>query len=211
MYKLYIFDLDGTLLDSDRMLLETFRELYKDFRPNYFPSDEHIYSFSGPQITETLRKEFPDLDQKFMLEKYREYSTKNYDKYVTLYPGAYELLKNMKNKGINFAIVTNKHRYATNYSYKICGVEDLDIFTVCADEVKHLKPRGDGILQCLVHFGITDKHEVIYIGDGQIDYETAQNAGVDFGYVTWSKRKVNKEAKIDLTIDSYPSFAGEIL
>jgi len=211
MYQLYIFDLDGTLLDSDRMILETFRELYRDFRPNYHPSDEHIYSFSGPQITETLSKEFPDLDQKWMMENYRRYSTKNYDKYVTLYPGTYDLLEKMLEKKIKLAIVTNKHRYATDYSFQLCGLDKLNIFTVCADEVEHLKPRGDGIIKTMKHFGIKNKDDVIYIGDGEIDYQTAQDAGVKFGYVSWSKRKLTKEAKIDLTIDSYPIFAGEII
>lgn len=211
MYKLYIFDLDGTLLDSDRMLLETFRELYRDFRPGYYPTDDYIYGFSGPQISETLLREFPDLDQQFMLEQWRTYSTKNYDKYAKLYPGVEELLTGMIKNKINIAIVTNKHRYATNYSFKLCGIDKFNIFTVCADEVEHLKPKGDGILKSMEHFGIENKDEVIYIGDGQIDYDTASDAGVKFGYVTWSKRSLNSNANIDLIIDSYTRFAGEIL
>ena len=41
-YKLYLFDLDGTLIDSDQMLIETFRELYSIYRPLYHPSDDYI-------------------------------------------------------------------------------------------------------------------------------------------------------------------------
>ena len=41
-YKLYLFDLDGTLIDSDRMIIETFREIYAKYRPGFNPDDEHI-------------------------------------------------------------------------------------------------------------------------------------------------------------------------
>ena len=67
-YKLYLFDLDGTLLDSDQMLIETFRDLYKIYKPKDYVIDEKkIITFSGPPIRETLQKEFPEYDQEMML------------------------------------------------------------------------------------------------------------------------------------------------
>ena len=69
-YKLYLFDLDGTLIDSDRMLVETFKELYSKYRPGYNPDNSHYLQFSGPPIAESLKKEFPNLDQKAILEEY---------------------------------------------------------------------------------------------------------------------------------------------
>ena len=60
------------------------------------------------------------------------------------------------------------------------------------------------------HFGIKNKDDVIYIGDGMFDYLTAKNAGVNFGYVTWSPRAIALDAKIDVEIDSYSEFAEEI-
>ena len=80
MYDLILFDLDGTLLDSDRMIIETFRELYPLYRPGFYPSDEHILSFSGPQIHETLKKEFPAKDQDFKRQEFKRLSQKNYDR-----------------------------------------------------------------------------------------------------------------------------------
>ena len=72
-YKLYLFDLDGTLLDSDKMIIETFRELYKIYRPDFHPDDSHILQFSGPQIRESLAKEFPNEDLEKMLSEYQPY------------------------------------------------------------------------------------------------------------------------------------------
>ncbi len=211
MYDLILFDLDGTLLDSDQMIIETFKELYPLYRPGYNPSVEHILSFSGPQITETLKKEFPDGDQVLLLKEFRERSTKNYVKYSKLYPGVVEMLKELNNRKIPFAVVTNKHRYATDYTYKLFNVDSLIPFTICADEVEHLKPAGDGVLQCMEHFGVKDPQKVIYVGDGQIDYLTAKNADVKFAYVDWSTRKLEGGAIIDLHIKNYQQFLEEIV
>ncbi len=209
-YKLYLFDLDGTLIDSDQMLIETFHELYVKYRPGFLPSDDYIRQFSGPQITETLRNEFPDEDQTVMLDEYRNRSKKYYDQYVRLFPKAYELLEKLAKNNIPFAIITNKHRYATKYTYELLDLEKFDIFSVCADDVKNLKPAADGIYKAMEHFGIENKDDVIYIGDCYTDYLSSINAGVNFGYIAWSPRPIKGEIKIDVNIKDYGTFAEDI-
>lgn len=209
-YKLYLFDLDGTLIDSDQMLIETFHELYAKYRPGFYPDDDYIRQFSGPQITETLKKEFPNEDQTVMLDEYRNRSKKYYDQYVRLFPKAYELLEKLAKNNIPFAIITNKHRYATKYTYELLDLEKFDIFSVCADDVKNLKPAADGIYKAMEHFGIKNKDDVIYIGDCYTDYLSSKNAGVNFGYIAWSPRPIKGEIKIDINIKDYGSFAEDI-
>lgn len=209
-YKLYLFDLDGTLIDSDQMLIETFKELYAKYRPGFNPGDDYVRQFSGPQITETLSKEFPNEDQSKMLDEYRTRSRKYYDQYVRLFPNAIKAIEKLYQKKIPFAVITNKHRYATKYTYELLDLEKYDIFSVCADDVIHLKPHQEGIEKAMQHFGVKNKDEVIYIGDCYTDYLSAKNAGVNFGYISWSPRPINGEIKIDVKIDNYARFAEEI-
>lgn len=209
-YKLYLFDLDGTLIDSDMMLISTLRELFAIYRPGYNPSDDYLRKYSGPQITETIKIEFPGLNHEEIFNKYTLFSKKYYEKYVHLYEGVKELLNAMHNKDMSFAVITNKHSHATEYVYKLFDLDNLNIFSICADNVEHLKPAPDGIYKAMKQFGVSNKEDVIYIGDGQGDYETAKNAGVDFGYVSWSPRKLSKDAKIEVVIDNYKIFAEEI-
>ena len=76
-YKLYLFDLDGTLLDSDQMIIETFHYLYKVYKPKDFVIDEKkLFTFSGPPISITLQQEFPELDQEELLKVWRRESIK---------------------------------------------------------------------------------------------------------------------------------------
>lgn len=208
-YKLYLFDLDGTLLDSDKMIIETFRELYKIYRPDFHPDDSHILQFSGPQIRESLAKEFPNEDLEKMLSEYKNRSKKFYIQYVKLFPGARKLIETLNSKGIKYGIITNKHRYATVYTYELLDLEKFNIYSVCADDVENLKPHPEGIYRAMKDFDVSDKKDVIYIGDGLFDYLTAKNAGVDFGFVSWSPR-YNKEMKIDAKIDDFREIAEEI-
>lgn len=209
-YKLYLFDLDGTLLDSDEMLIKTFHELYKLYKPSDFIIDDnHILSFSGPQISETMQNEFPEKDLDFMLAEWKRLSPGYYEQTAKLYEGAEDLLRLMKNKGIKFGIITNKHRYATDFALKLMGLDDLDIFCICADEVSKLKPDGEGIEKAMQHFGIENKDEVVYIGDTIYDFLTAKNANVNFGFVTWSPRVLPNFCHPDLKIRSYAEFAGD--
>ena len=206
-YKLYLFDLDGTLLDSDPMIVETFKYFYKKYKPSSFKPDiSRMLTFSGPPIRETLKQEFPELDQELILEEWRRESIKNYPLYTKLFPDVLEMFLTFKEKGINAAIFTNKHRAATNEVFKLFGLDKLNIFSICGDEGIEQKPSPSGIFKCMNHFGIVNKDEVIYIGDSIFDYETSKNAGVDFGLVLWSPRKLPKNLEIPVKIGSFYEF-----
>ena len=210
-YKLYLFDLDGTLLDSDKMIIESFHYLYKKYKPEGFKiDDKKIITFSGPPIRLTLKQEFPEFDQEEILKIWREVSLKNYPIYTKLFPGALEVLSTLKEKGYGVAIVTNKHRTASNEAFDLFGISKLGIWAVTGDDVKEQKPSPEGIYLAMKHFAINDKSEVLYIGDSVFDAKTAENAGVDFALVSWTPRKLPENVKIHWKIDSFSNMVREL-
>lgn len=211
MYKLFLFDFDGTTLDSDQMIVVTFKQLYDLYKNGEQSPLEHVLTFSGPPIRETLKQEFPNMDQNLMFDEFVKYSTVNYDKYVKPFPYVKEMLFAFKKHNIKYGLITSKARKATDYALKLTGLDKLFDFTVCADEVNKTKPDPEGIFLAMKHFNILNKEEVIYIGDNMYDYLTAKNAGVKFGYVTFSPRKLIKGAKVDYLIDSFASFTEDII
>ena len=210
MYKLILFDLDGTLLNTDPMLKITFEELFKKYRPDYHPDDSHYFEFSGPPIKITLKKEFPNMDQDFILKEFRELSYINYDKYSFPYPYINELIDVLKEKGIKFGVVTNKARKATTKSFALFGLDKFFDFSITSNDIINQKPDPEGVFKAMTYFGIEDKKDVLYIGDTIYDYNTAKNAGIDFGYVMWSPRKLPSDAKIDVKVQDYKDFAEKI-
>ncbi|MEG0529604.1 MAG: HAD hydrolase-like protein, partial [Bacilli bacterium] len=98
-YKLLIFDVDGTLADTDKMLIETYRTLYELYSPNVKLDESKVIGFSGPPLRETLSTEFPLYDPEFMIKEYKKYSRPNYVKYVTTFFKTRELLLKLKEEG----------------------------------------------------------------------------------------------------------------
>ena len=211
MYKLFLFDFDGTILDSDQMIVVTFKQLYDKYRGGKQAPLEHVLTFSGPPIRRTLKQEFPDLDQDMMFDEFVKYSTVNYDKYVKPFPYVIEMLKAFKEHGIKYGLITSKARGATDYALKLTHLDELFDFVVCSDEVKNVKPDPEGVLLAMKHFDVLNKNEVLFIGDNMFDYLTSKNAGVKFGYVTFSPRKLDKDAHIDVSIDNFKKFKEDVL
>ena len=191
MYKLVLFDFDGTTLDSDMMLLKTFEELYALYKPNETVTLEKAITFSGPPIRETLSKEFPNEDLDFMVKEFMKYSLRNYDTCIHLFPGVEELLLELNRRHIKFGLITSKHREATEHAYDVLGINGYFPLTICGDDVVSFKPSPEGICRAMNYFKVKNPQEVIYIGDGLVDYLTARNAGVKFGLVDYSPRKDN--------------------
>ena len=102
----------------------------------------------------------------------------------SFYNGAIDTLKSLKKNGFKIAIVSNAPRI---YITKVLSYYDINIdYLVCYHDVQHHKPNPQGIYQVLNYFRINNK-EALYIGDNDIDYNTAYNAQVQFFGVPWGR------------------------
>lgn len=190
MYQLAIFDLDGTLLDtiSDlstacNVALETFgyplhsEETYKTYVGN------GIYKLVERSLPLEARKEENVLRVKEVFDAY--YKAHSLDQ-TKPYVGIINLLKNLKDQGISCGVVTNKaHSYAVELVKLFFG--DLIEHTVGQREGIPTKPHPQGVLEMMMQFKAP--HEAcIYIGDSNVDMQTAQAAQLKSIGVLWGFR-----------------------
>ena len=209
-YKVLLFDLDGTLCDTDEMIVQTMFAIYKQYKPVKERTREELYYFSGPPIKETLAREFPDQDKEHMYEVFRNVSRGFYASTVTAYDNEIEVLTRLKESGYILGVVTNKGLPLTLYSLEICHIDQLFDVVISADDVTIPKPDPTGIYKAMEKLNIKDKKDVLYIGDNDIDYITATNAGVDALLVTWGPREIKCIDKAKFNAKSYNEI-GEIL
>ncbi len=201
-YSLVIFDMDGTILNSDPMILEAMNVLYDKYRNgNRTPKEKVIY-FSGPPIRETLKKEFPNLDQNFIFEEFHKESYKLYKTHTFSYHHSKEVLLSLKKQGFKLAIVTNKLHSLTEYALECIGLENIFDYIVGFDDVKNPKPNGEGILKAISYFN-QNRSSSIYIGDNKSDLDSANNAQIDCCLVNWGPRVLPKEISPKYKINSY--------
>lgn len=210
MFKLVLFDFDGTTLDSDRMLIATFFDLYKKYYPERNYTIEHILTFSGPPMALTLKQEFPDVPFEEIMGEYMRISTYYYPLTIKLYDGVEDILLELKRRGIKTGLITSKSKEMTNYVFDLFSLHGYFDYVLCADEVKNTKPDPEGIYLAMEHFNIINKEDVLYIGDSKYDYLASKNAGIKFALVDWSPRKDELVDKCDYLITSFDNFFKEV-
>ncbi len=210
-YKVLLFDLDGTLCDTDEMLIQSFFALYKTYRPAKIRTREELIYFSGPPIKKTLVDEFPDYSFEEIYKAFQETSRELYLPYVKAFDNEIETLKKLKEAGYLLGVVTNKGAPLTKYSLEVAHIDGLFDVVISADDVNAPKPSPAGINKALERLGIEDKGKVLYIGDNDIDYETAVNAGTDAMLVTWGPREIKRVKDAKYAVSSYNELGGLLL
>ena len=210
-YKVLLFDLDGTLCDSDEMLIQSFFALYKKYRPVKIRTREELIYFSGPPIKKTLSDEFPDYPFEEIYKAFQVVSRELYRPYVKAFDKEIETLKKLREAGYLLGVVTNKGAPLTKYSLEVAHIDGLFDIVISADDVNAPKPSPLGIEKALEHLGIEDKGKVLYIGDNDIDYETATNAGTDAMLVTWGPREIKRVKDAKYAVSSYDELGGLLL
>ena len=193
------------------MIVQTMFAIYKDYKPRIVRTREELYYFSGPPIRETLKNEFPDYDPDQMYDVFKKVSKEFYAPCVKAYKDEIEVLKELKEKGYILGVVTNKGLPLTIYSLEICHIESFFDVIISADDVPIPKPNPTGILKALETLGIKNKGDVLYVGDNDIDYFTAENADVDCLLVSWGPREIKCLDKAKYEAKSYNELKGILL
>lgn len=189
MRKFYIFDLDGTLLNT---LDDLWASVNHSLAQNYLPprSKEEVRSFLGNGAKELLRKSVPsDCDtQTFeqVFSCFRQHYVAHAMDTTRPYEGVIELLAQLKNKGIRTAIVSNKPDAAVQELYHHFFEDVVDIAIGECPEVRR-KPSPDMLLKALEQLGCSQE-DALYVGDSEVDIATASNSGLPCISVSWGFR-----------------------
>ena len=87
-YKLVLFDLDGTLIDTDKLIFMCYYHLFKKYRKDYEVTFKDMIGFLGPTLIDMFNIYFVNEDKKKLIEEYREYVIAHHDKFVSAFKGA---------------------------------------------------------------------------------------------------------------------------
>ena len=180
--KLFIFDLDGTLVDAYTAIEKSMNFTMKKLGQPLVTYEE-VKRKVGRGDKLFMKIFFPEQDIEKALKIYRSHHVKALLKYAKLRPYAKRLLYTLKRRRKFLAIASNRHYYFTNIILKKLGIRKYFDTILCADQIKSLKPNPR-ILNMIVKKAGFLKQDALYIGDMAIDAETTERAGIDFIFIT---------------------------
>lgn len=196
-----IWDLDGTLIDSDLYVVMNFIHMYEKYKPGCYPRLRDLVYCSGPSLRESIRKLFPEFNEDELVEEFSNYSDEYQSKLLSLYPGEKQALQVMKEAGVKMVVFTNKQEKAARMCLEALGLDEYISDVISSDNFKKVKPDPEGVFRCLDILK-TEPSRTVMIGDSGGDLESGRRGGVKTGLVKWSLKKTPTEIR-DYEFDSF--------
>lgn len=185
-----LFDLDGTIIDTNELIIESFLHALKGVVPASFDR-EHIIPSMGEPLVMQLQRFSGQNDVTQLTGAYREYNHLRHDEMVSLFPGVADVVAQLHNAGIRLGIVTTKMRATTIRALELLGLYDYMSTIVCLDDVEHAKPHPEPVAKAILALGSVPS-ETIMVGDSTVDMGSAIAAGAIPVGVAWSLKGEEK-------------------
>lgn len=180
--KYFIFDVDGTLLNSAEVDQQCLQQMLREF------GQEHTLEELRPSFGKPGRQTLADLGfsgeaaeramdrwEGLTLERIAE---------VRAFNGVEAMLKALHERGCRCGIVTSRTHYQYGYGFSPLGLDGYFDAVICMEDAPRHKPAPDPLLECLRRMGGT-ADEAVYIGDSACDMECAAAAGVKSCLALW--------------------------
>lgn len=180
-----IFDLDGTLLNTDTLIYHSFEHVFHKYKPDYQLTKEEHLSFLGPPLVDSFRRYFPEEMIDELVDCYREHNHTHHQDYVTMYPTVKETLQALKEKGYPLAVVTTKYTPAALIGLDLFDLTQYFDVIIGGETVTNSKPDPEGIYKVMEK---TRCHQGIMIGDNVSDILCGKNANIYTIGVKWSPK-----------------------
>ena len=189
MYKTYIFDLDGTLLNTIGDLAASTNYALRQYRMPEHTIDD-VRRFVGNGVGKLIERAIPEglanPQYEDVLATFRKHYMLHSLDTTAPYPGIESLLHSLRSHGCNVAVVSNKFYNAT---VELCRHFFADTVEVAIGERENIrrKPAPDTVFEAMRQLGVSGE-DTVYVGDSDVDVATARNSGIPCISVLWGFR-----------------------
>ena len=181
MYNTIIFDVDGTLIDTEKAVLSSLQKMLRTDYDKAIPLEDLYFVLGIPGSKSLSQLGISNIDR--ANERWNHFM-KDYIHSIEIFRGIKDLLDTLKNRNIIQGIVTSKTNKELLSDFVPFGLSSYLAHTICADDTERHKPHPEPLLKFLEISG-ADPKKSIYIGDTVYDYECARDAEIDFGLALW--------------------------
>lgn len=198
-YKSIIFDIDGTILNTEKMNLIPLKRLIKEEKNIDMNYEDLLFALAlpGKKTLETLG--FEDIESSY--DKWVKY-VNEYEEGATLFTNIDCVIKDIYSNNILCGIVSSKNRAQYDIDFIPTGLHEYMSIVILEDDTINHKPHPEPLEKVIQKLKINPE-ETIYIGDSLSDYNCAKSCNMDFGLALWgAKNPMDINADINLETPS---------
>ncbi|CEH30540.1 pyrophosphatase [Aneurinibacillus migulanus] len=184
-YQYVLFDLDGTLIDTNNLILTSFMYTLEKFYPGKY-TREDLIPHMGKPLYDQMELFGPERSEE-LVQVYREHNERVHDELVEEFPNVLDTIEQLAKMGIKMGIVTTKQRKTAEMGLRLFGLDKyMDAFISYQDTENH-KPHPEPVHKAMQALG-ADPARTLMVGDSQYDIQAGQNAGIASAGVAWSMK-----------------------
>jgi pyrophosphatase PpaX len=190
-----IFDVDGTLTETNELIFATFNHVAEKYLNKRFTPAEITAMFGPPEEVAVERLLGSGRSAAAMADFFDFYRS-NFRSMAKLHPGMDDILRFLKEGGLFLAVFTGKGSQSTEITLQELGIRQYFDMIVTGQDVVNHKPSSEGIRKVMDRFGL-HPDEVLMIGDAVADVKAAHEAGVPIAAVVWDSYAKEKVMRME--------------
>jgi pyrophosphatase PpaX len=185
--KSVIFDMDGTLISTEAVIVHCVNETSTKYLKRTLPKGDAFWSLGPParSIIRGFAESLPARPVREAIDDYLFCYRNNFAAKAVLFPGIRSLLQKLRASGRRLAVVTAEERLLMEFNLATLGLKDYFDTLVSRDDVLKPKPHPEGI-HLAMRTMKTKPEQSIMIGDAVTDILAGRNAGLRTALTTWA-------------------------
>lgn len=195
MIECVLFDLDGTIVNTNELIISSFMHALKE---NNLPplTREQIIPHMGTTLQQQMSVFSGLVDTSVLELSYRAYNNAHHDELIGSFPHVNETMDELVRRGMKLGIVTTKIRPTTLKALELFDLLKYMETIVTVTDVVHPKPHAEPVLTAIRSLNV-DPLKTLMVGDSVVDIQSAQAAGVRVAAVAWSLKGEETLRKYD--------------
>ena len=199
-----LFDLDGTLIDSERLILASYRHTMQTHLGHVPPEAGWRATIGQPLVVQMKMYARTEDEVPALIRTYVDHNMAHHDELVRPFPAMRDVVGAVRDAGIALGIVTSKKARAARRGLLRCDLpEGWFASVVTADDVERYKPEPDPVWKALDGLGLS-ADETVFVGDSTHDIRSGRAAGVSTAAALWGpySREQLEPTKPDSWLDA---------
>ena len=203
MIDTVLFDFDGTIMDTNDVIIGSWQHVYRTLRGKEGDLD-YILSTFGEPLEYSMETSFPEVPMEESVKIYRDWHRERFLDMIKLFPGIAEMLEKVKVRGYKMGIASSRLRVTLEQGLNKYDLGKYFDAIVAVEDTENPKPAPDIVLKTLELLDAKPENAIM-VGDSRLDILCAHNAGVPAVLVAWSATLAGK-TKEDFASGEAPDY-----